>query len=459
MPDLSGRIAVLGLGRSGTAVVQWALARQGHHAADVVVFVEHDDEAMREAAEPIRHLGVRVVLGAEVVPDEGFAFIVASPGIAPWRPIVESARSRGVPVISELELAYLVAEAPIVAVTGTNGKTTVTSLVTHLLNTAGMAAVAAGNIGAPALDAARRAPASSVIVAECSSFQLALTDQFHPRVAVLLNITPDHIDWHGSLEAYAADKARIFRNIGAGDTAIVDIDDTGSARMLDTAGASGAHTVRVSRDGVAEARIADGVLVVEREGRAEQLVLVDDLLIHGQHNVSNALAAAAAAIAAGADIESVRRGLRTFRPIEHRLEPVGIVDDVSYVNDSKATNPDAVLKALTAFDDDPLIVLLGGRNKGNSFDELAAACSERCKLSVLYGEARPELESVFDSVGGAYAPAVDLREALDVARSAAVAGDTVLLSPACASFDAFTGYEQRGRIFAELVRGLTESQR
>lgn len=459
MPDLSGRIAVLGIGRSGTATVQWALSRPGTTPADVVVFVEHDTEALREAVEPLRQAGVSVTLGAEAVSDEGFALVVASPGIAPSRPIMRSAYRLGVPVISELELAFRVADAPFVAITGTNGKTTVTSLVTHLLTSAGLQAASAGNIGSPALDAARQMPASGTIVAECSSFQLALTRTFHPRVAVLLNITPDHIDWHGSLEAYAADKARIFANLAPEDVAVMDIDDPGSAGAVDAVRSSGARIVTVGRSGAANARLERGMLVIDHDGGATSLVHTDELHIRGAHNVSNALAASAAALAAGADPESVRAGLRSFMPIEHRLEPVGVIDGVAFVNDSKATNPDAVLKAFTAFEGRPLIVLLGGRNKGNSFEELAGACAESCKLAVLFGEARPELEEAFISAGAPFDVADDLLAALDLARSRAVSGDTVLLSPACASFDAFTGYEQRGQVFADAVRAWAGASR
>jgi UDP-N-acetylmuramoylalanine--D-glutamate ligase len=276
---------------------------------------------------------------------------------------------------------------------------------------------------------------------------------------VLLNVTPEHIDWHGSLENYAADKARIFANLDAGDVAVVDIDDPGSARFADSVRASGVRLLTVGLSREADARLEDDVLVVGHGGEAVRLVETGELHIRGTHNISNALAASAAALAAGADPEAVRAGLRSFMPIEHRLEPVGAVDGVAFVNDSKATNPDAVLKALTAFDGEPLIVLLGGRNKGNSFDELAAACGESCKLSVLYGEARPELEEAFASAGAPFELSTGLVPAMDLARRRATEGDTVLLSPACASFDEFTGYEQRGQVFTAAVHAWIEESR
>lgn len=459
MLDLTGRIGVLGLGRSGRAVVEWALARTAHTPDDVCVFVEDETAAMREAVMEFAERGVRVELGVSEFVDEGFALIAASPGIAPHKPLLASALASGIPVVSELELAYQVSRAPFVAVTGTNGKTTTTALIAHILRSAGIAAESAGNIGTPALDVAREIDAAGMIVAECSSFQLALTREFHPRVSVLLNVTPDHLDWHGSLDRYAADKSRIFARQGSGDTAIVEIDDPGSAALLSAAGAGGAGVVTVSVRGNADARLDDGMLVVDHAGARVELVRVDELLIAGTHNVSNALAGAAAALACGASASGVRDGLRTFAPIEHRLEPVGTVEGVRFVNDSKATNPDAVLKALTAFDGSPLIVLLGGRNKGNDFGALARACAARCRLCVLFGESLPQLESAFDGAGAEYAIAPTMLDALDIAAATAVAGDVVLLSPACASFDEFTGYEERGRVFAAAVAELAGENR
>jgi len=456
------RIAVLGLGRSGGAVVRWALKRRAAgEDVNVAAFVEHDTPELRVAAEELRTLGAFVTLGASEVPDDGFDLVVASPGIAPHRPLMLSARRLGVPVISEMELAYRVARAPLVAVTGTNGKTTTTALIAHLLTCAGHPAEAVGNIGRPAITVAAEAGPAGVLVAECSSFQLALTLDLKPRIAVLLNITPDHIDWHGSMAVYEADKAKVFANQGAGDTAVIDVDDQGSARWADRVEAAGVLVTRVSRTRLARggASVVDGVLVVETTACRVPLVRVDELRIRGEHNLSNALAAAAAALALGAMPEDVCTGLRTFAPIEHRLEPAGVIDGVEYVNDSKATNPDAVLKALTAFDERPIIVLLGGRNKGNEFDALAEACAARCRAAVLFGESRPELERAFAASSGEFMVAATLSEAVQTAARTSRPGDVVLLSPACASFDEFSDYEDRGRAFKAMVERMARGER
>jgi UDP-N-acetylmuramoylalanine--D-glutamate ligase len=450
--DLTGRIAILGLGRSGEAVVDWALARPGHGPEDVAVFVEHDTPASRAAAEVTRRRGVEVVLGASGIGDGAFALVVASPGIAPRRPLMVDACAAGVPVISELELAFQVTTVPFVAVTGTNGKTTTTALLEHLLKSGGVDARAAGNIGRPALEVARVVPEGGVMVAECSSFQLALTVEFRPAIAVLLNITPDHLDWHGSMEGYTAAKLRVFTNQREGDTAVVDVDDPEAAAAVARGAVGRGRLLRVSTGASGDARLEDGVLVVGTDRGPERLVRTDELLIRGEHNVVDALAASVAAIAFGVDAEAVRQGLRSFAPIEHRLEPVATVDGVLYVNDSKATNPDAVLKALTAFDGRPLVVLLGGRNKGNDFRGLARACSARCSLCVLYGEARDEFEAAFTSERAPFVLAGTMMEAIDVAAASAVPGGVVLLSPACASFDEFSDFEDRGRRFVEAVR-------
>lgn len=456
----SGAYAVLGLGVSGEAVCRFLAKRLRDGSVQrVVVYDAADTPDLRKRAEGIRALGIECVLGADRLVEHADV-VVASPGVRPDSPLVRSAHEVTALVMSEIELAYRASRSPWVAITGTNGKTTTTALVGHLLGCSGVPCEVVGNIGRPAISVVDDAGPATVLVAEVSSFQLKLSFTFHPRVSVLLNITPDHIDYHGSFEAYSQDKARIFANQGTGDTAVIDVDDAGSARYAPLVEAAGVSVVRVSARGAtgSGAYVRDGVLVVDT-GRGEvELVTRDEMRIKGAHNVSNALAASAAALAAGADAAGVREGLRTFAPLPHRLEPVGVVDGVEFFNDSKATNPDSVLKALTAFEDRPLVLLLGGRNKGSSFEPVAQAASARAKAVVVFGEAVDEIASAFDGHEGCpVLRAPGLTQAFEVARSVAEAGDAVLLSPGCASFDEFTGYDHRGAEFRRMVQDAGRS--
>lgn len=467
MEPLPQRVLILGMGRSGEAVARHVASRRaaGDQVEAALLDEDSGEELQRRARQLTESTGVPVTLDADRI-DGSWDLVVASPGIPPRSPLMRSARALGVPVISEIELAWRSTDARWIAITGTNGKTTTTALTAHLLRESGMDARAVGNIGEPAISAAADAGRDTVLVAEVSSFQLALTERFRPRVAVLLNITPDHVDWHGSLEAYEADKARVFANLGPDDVAVIDVDDPGSAPWADRVSARGAEVVRVATGTCAEAPagagacVRGGALVVRRSGEDVRLVDVDELAIRGRHNVGNALAAAAAALVIGAAPSAVRDGLRTFRPIAHRLEPVGVVAGVHYYNDSKATNPDAVLKALTAFDERPLIVLLGGRNKGNDFTELAGAVAGRCRLAVLFGESTPELRDAF-ARAGAGCPTLEaagLRDAVAAAAGVASPGEVVVLSPACASFDEFRSYEHRGDVFRETVASMAAAE-
>ena len=460
---ISGHIAVLGLGRSGSAVAEY-VAEQGQAGAPVRVTVldAASNDVLAAERDRLIALGCSVALGADVVPTDA-TLVVASPGLSPRSALMRSAAALGVPVISEIEFAYRISHSAWVAVTGTNGKTTTTALLTHLLNHAGVPAQSVGNIGRAATRAASEAGAAAVLVAEVSSFQLALVDAFRPRISVLLNITPDHVDWHGTLERYAADKARVFANQGSGDVAVIDVDDAGSRPYAEAVQARGVDVYRVSTASAqAQGAFLDrGTLVLAVAG-GDPVPLLDrsELAIRGDHNVSNALAAAAAAYAAGVPVASIREGLATFFPIEHRLEPVGVVGGVEFVNDSKATNPDAVLKALTAFEDRHVIVLLGGYDKGNEFGSLAAEVASRGASAVLFGAAAPLIRAAFEAT----VPELEVRvvgsmaEALEAAARMADPGDVVLLSPACASFDAFRDYEDRGQVFKDLVHALSERE-
>ena len=455
------RILVLGLGMSGMAAARYELSRASSGEGVLVTVVdergESEDASLASRARDLRDEGADVLLGVTGVPDGPWDLVVASPGIPPHASVMLSAKATGASVISEVELGWLIACAPIAAVTGTNGKTTVTALLAHLLRGGGIDARVCGNIGETSVvEAAASAPERAVLVAEVSSFQLALTERFRPKVAVLLNITPDHLDWHGSREAYGADKAKVFANMGPGDTVVIDIDDPGSAAKVGAAEATGATVARVSRVALhpGGASVVDGVLTIERPDGPVALVAPGELRIRGDHNVSNALAAATAALALGAGSDAVRRGLTSFEPVEHRLEPAGEVGGVRFVNDSKATNPDAVLKALTAFCDEPLIVLLGGRNKHNDLGPLARAVAARAKAAVLFGECLPELHEAFSGLSVTTVEVPTMSQAVIAATRIAVPGDVVLLSPANASFDEFRSYGHRGCEFKRMVHEM-----
>ena len=365
-----GDVCVLGLGDSGEAAARYCAGLLGSECDSVTVVETSDSQRVAERAERLRSIGVRVLLGTEAV-SGCFDLCIASPGVPPHSALMNSARSGCTEVISEIEFAFRRSECAWVAVTGTNGKTTTTSLITHLLNEGGVSARAVGNIGVPAITAVAEGCPGEVLVAEVSSFQLALTSEFHPRVAVLLNITPDHLDWHGSMEAYAADKAKVFANLGAEDRAIVDVDDPGSRPWADVLEARGIPVARVSRS-VCHATggsAASGRLAIRMDGTVSELCLPEELRVRGPHNVSNALASALTAHAMGVGATDITRGLRSFEPIEHRLEPAGSACGLEWFNDSKATNPDAVFKAVEAFEEKPFVLLLGEIGR--------ASCRER----------------------------------------------------------------------------------
>lgn len=446
-------ILVLGLGVSGQATARYCTGLLATGEITSVTALDAADNAtLRHVAEELSALGVEVELGASEVSGH-YDVCVVSPGIPPHADLMIAAHAACRRVISEVEFAFSRSSRPWIAVTGTNGKTTTTALVAHLLEVGGIPARAVGNIGPTAISAVADERDGEVFVAEVSSFQLAYTEYFHPHVAVLLNLTPDHLNWHGSFEAYAADKARLFANLGSEDVAIIDVDDPGSAPYAESVASRGVPVVSVSRFvGHGEsALLVDGMLVLETRGGSVRLVSEDELQIRGAHNVSNALSAAAAAHAIGVTAVSIQSGLRSFAPIEHRLEPVTTIAGVRWFNDSKATNPDAVLKALTAFGVSPLIVLLGGRNKGNDFRPLARAVDARAKAVVVFGESRVDLAEAFGGLKVHVVEAVTLGDAVEAARQLAADGDAVVLSPACASFDEFDSYEHRGEVFKAFV--------
>ena len=459
-------LVVFGLGVSGTAVAQWALG-QGCPALTQLILVDGNDDAplsgevLALATDP-RVVLVRGEAGVAAL-DSRYPLGVISPGIAPGSVLWDAASRTCAEVISEVELAFRASHHRWVAITGTNGKTTTTSLVTHLLNAGGIAAISVGNIGHPALLAATTMPADTVLVAEVSSFQLATTRSFHPEVACVVNITPDHLYWHGSIEAYARDKCRVFANLGAGDLALWFCGDDLSGEYVPAAIPDAATVARVVEPTAALPAgdtpllcVDGGVLTMSSADGAESVRWCDvaDLAIKGAHNWSNALFAAAIAHYFGLPPVTVAAGLRSFDPVEHRLELVATIGGVEYYNDSKATNPDATLKAVDAFPDRRVHLLLGGRGKGGDLTPLARYCGERVATVTCFGESGDEFVQAFAQVA-ASCPVTRVSTMLDAlahARAGAHDGDIVLLSPACASFDEFDSFGHRGEVFAAAVR-------
>ena len=434
-----GRALVVGLGVAGEAASR-RLAQRGW---STTVVDDGAGEAARQRAQALAGLGVSFVAApsaeqlATLVADADL--VVPSPGVPAAHPAIAGARSRATPVWSELELAARWSGIAMVAITGTNGKTTVTTLVERMLAASGWRTVAAGNNELPLVDAVAREPALDIVVVEASSFGLAYTEQFRPEVGVWLNHAEDHLDWHGTMVAYADAKARVWAAQGPDQVAVANADDPtvmsrteGIRSRLVTFGASG------------DWRSGGGVLVGPG---GQELLAVEELWRALPHDVANALAAAAAALSAGATVEAVRSTLRSFRGLPHRLSLVADVDAVAYYDDSKATDPHATLTAVAGFAS--VVLVAGGRNKGLDLSVLAEA-APRLRTVVAIGEAAAELQRAFQGcVPVTVASSMD--EAVARARACARPGDAVVLSPACASFDWYSSYVERGDDFVRAV--------
>ncbi|MGI6591193.1 MAG: UDP-N-acetylmuramoyl-L-alanine--D-glutamate ligase [Eggerthellaceae bacterium] len=473
-----GDVLILGLGKSATAAADYCLSRLGGRVRSVSIAAGARSAQAEEKARGFVERGAKVAFDCYEI-HGAYDLAIASPGISQFEDFYRSAEAASSEIISEVEFAWR--ESPSstrwVGITGTNGKTTTTSLTTHLLNAAGIEAVSVGNIGDTCLDAVAEYPADGpgpvparVLVAEVSSFQLASTRLFAPQIAVLLNITPDHISWHKSFEAYAAAKRKVYANLASvpGSLAILGATDEqvricvramkaqGAARGFAYLPIGAKAGLQANMHDVCGSERAaylreDGMLCLQQGEAVTELVDVDELQIKGRHNAANALAAASAALELGAEVPAVREGLRSFAPLAHRIEPCGSIAGVACYNDSKATNVDATLKALAAFAPKRPIALLGGFDKGTPLDSLVKAAQEHCKAVVCFGAAAPRFEKAFADAVIPVIPAQGMESALDAALDIAEVGDIVLLSPACSSFDEFANFEERGDVFKKLV--------
>jgi UDP-N-acetylmuramoylalanine--D-glutamate ligase len=436
-----GPFLVVGLARSGRAAAALLHAR----GAEVVAVDGAPRERLRLDDLPP---GVEVFAGVDgVALLERVRAVVKSPGVPGEAPVIAAARERGLPVLGELELAWRCVENEVIAVTGTNGKTTTTELLGHLHRTAGVPVAVVGNVGTAYSSLALEgdAHADAVVVCECSSFQLEDTELFAPEVAVILNLESDHLDRHGSLAAYHAAKLKIFANQGNDDVAVAP-EGLG---VVDLGGC--ARRVCVGESPEAELSLRAGTLWWD----SEPLLRVEELALRGPHNVRNAMAASAAALARGLPVDAVREGLRTFAGVPHRLEEVAERDGVVYVNDSKATNVAAALVGLASFEV-PVHVILGGRGKGEDYAPLRPAVAAHCAdggAVYLIGEEAGALRGTLAGLDGVPLHDVGtLDAAVAAARAAARPGQVVLLSPACASYDQFENFERRGEAFGRAAR-------
>jgi UDP-N-acetylmuramoylalanine--D-glutamate ligase len=444
----SQRVLVVGLARSGVAAVE-LLLRYG--ASVVAADLRSEDELGVDSRDWLDR-GVELRLGLQT-PEllAGVDLVVLSPGVPLDSPLPSAARERNVRTIGELELAHSVSNGRWLAVTGTNGKTTTTALLGELVRTTGAHVAVAGNIGLALSGEVEAVPPDGYIVAEVSSFQLDTIEEFSPHVGVLLNVTEDHLDRYESFDAYFESKARVFENQAASDFAVLNFDDELVRSLSDRVAAS---VVPVSAHGEVKDGVflRDSTIVSQVGGREQEIIAAREVGIPGPHNLSNALAATAAARAVGVAAEDAARVLADFRPLEHRLESVAVIDGVAYVNDSKATNVDAVGFALRSFDA-PIVLIAGGKDKGTDFSPLGDVVSERVRRLVLIGEAAEKMARTFEGLVP-IERAATLEEAVRAAGKSAVPGDVVLLSPACASFDMFEDFEDRGRRFKEIVESL-----
>ena len=443
------RVTVVGLARSGVAAARLLRAA----GAQVTGTDLKPLEALGRVATELEALGVRLLTGRETRGAfDGADLVVVSPGVPLDGDQLGPARARGVPIIGELELGWRALEAETIAITGTNGKTTTTALTGALLAEQPRPVLVAGNIGTPLAAHALRFPADGLVVCEASSFQLETTETFQPRVAVVLNITPDHLDRHGSLGAYVDAKARIFANQTPADCAVLNADDEATAAL---AGRTRAHVVWFTRRRqLARAVfVDDGWIAAKLNGHVEEICPVSEIFLRGAHNVENVLAATACALWVGLAPEAIRRAIGRFRGVAHRIEFVRDRRGVQYYNDSKGTNVASTLRALESFAE-RIVLIAGGRGKGQDFGPLAAAARGRVGHAFLIGEDAPKLAAAFKEASVPATRCPSLEAAVEAARRLAMPGDVVLFSPACASFDMFDNFEHRGDVFKKLVERL-----
>lgn len=451
MEFLQKSFLVLGAGISGISVAN-VLSQLG--ANSTLSDAKSNDELPEENLSKI-HAEVRRELGRqdqELL--DGKDYLVLSPGISIYHPLVAAAQARGIPVVSEIEVAYHLSKAPIIAITGTNGKTTTTTLIGEMVKTLGKHIVVGGNIGIALSQEVLGSPPEGLVVAEISSFQLEAVHDFRAKIAAVLNLTPDHIDRHRNFSNYQAMKERIFVNQQENDHTVLNFDDPIVQEMaLRTPGKVLFFSLKQRlTEGIS---IDNDMITLCWQGKSVPICPISDMKLRGAHNLENALAACGVAYLAGVTADNMSRVLREFTGVEHRIEPVSTIKGVAYFNDSKATNPESAIKALEAFPSH-IILIAGGRDKNTNLHEFMTLVSERVDHLILIGEASERFarEAEHHDVKNIHKVRT-LADAVCLAHQLATFPQVVLLSPACSSFDMFNNYEERGKLFKALVRDLS----
>src|SRR5437762_9602734 len=452
--DIKGkRVLVVGLGKSGVASALFLKAKGAH----VTVSDAKSEDQLSESIPVLLDAGIAVETGGHGERTfHGQDLIVVSPGVPVDAPPLVQARGLGETVIGEIELAAQFFPGTIIAITGSNGKTTTTTLAGEIIAAGGFRTIVGGNIGTPAISLVEAAMPDTIAVLEVSSFQLETIQTFHPKVAVVLNVTPDHLDRHGTFEAYVNAKARIFENQRESDFAVLNADD---ATCVALAARTRAKVFWFSRNTEVNqgACARDGQIIFRDSKTQTEIMPISDLPLKGAHNLENVLAAICVGTVMGCKPEPMRRAVRDFKAVEHRLEYVATIGGVEYYNDSKATNVDATIKALESFPAN-IHLILGGKDKGSDYITLNDLLRQRVKCVYTIGAAAEKIESQIRGQVRVVSSGT-IESAIKRASAAAQPGDIVLLAPACASFDQFQNYEHRGRIFKELVLALQRSSR
>ncbi|MDA3898159.1 MAG: UDP-N-acetylmuramoyl-L-alanine--D-glutamate ligase [Desulfobacteraceae bacterium] len=444
--DLKNKhILVVGLGKSGISVVKFL-----HSRGCIVTAVDNrSDEALGEVLNEIRNIGINIELGPHNNETfENCDLIVLSPGVPHTIAPLNLARGKKIPVIGEIELAYHFINIPIIAVTGTNGKSTTTLLIAEMLHHSNFKALAGGNLGTPLIELVAKQETADFIVLEISSFQLDTIDKFRPLVSIILNITDDHLERYTDFDAYARSKARIFKNQEANDICVFnEADETILTVSENLAARRFAFNCRQFNE--YRAWISEQTICFYSPDDGDQHVDCTDIPLTGRHNLENVSAAGLAVLSVGGSIAGIKSALQNFKGLPHRVAYVDTVKNVQFYDDSKATNVDAVARALESFSS-PVILIMGGRDKGGGYEGLRNQLEQCVKHLIVIGEAAEKIKSVFEDMVPT-AKAADMAQAVKMAASFAVSGDSVLLSPACSSFDMYDSYAQRGNDFVRSI--------